>query len=714
MKRLAAFLAVLICSSTITMFAQPPDTTRVNTPADERMDIRVGVFGGGVSSIHRVNFFELPGLSGNTTAFYEGAGVGGYAGFMLEVPFLPWLHVDLRGNVLQQNGTLKAYSETFPVGTLDGNVDEATFQRTLEATLATAGGQLLLGISPVQNLNIYLGTRANLFFIKSYTQIETLLEPSYGRFENGLRTRNAQSGGLPIVRALGVANLGIALMGGISYEFPVNAAQSITIAPEVFAARGITNVIQARDVTGENVLWQIDNLQAALAVRWYPARSARFNAEEYQLKKLMNLEKDIAKQRVAIQEQLQELRTSGISAKITEVVGISADGKETPNPTVRVEEFRSTKHVQLLPYVFFNDNSFVIPMRYKRLTASEHTTFRVASLDKLKALDVYYALLNIIGKRMEERPAVVLTVTGCAVNVGVGTEPKAAKLADQRAQAVSDYLQDVWKITAKRIVIQRRTTLDVAANDTSNDAATNAADNRRVELSSDDASILAPVEFETTRNMVNPPTLRLGLNANAGPGLKQWELEIAQFEGREVRTLQATAGGNTIPPQYTWNIDADERNIPAVSGSMDVRFGITDIDNRNVDAPILAIPVEVLTLADRQRKGVNAGSNTNASANPNANRINTYTIGLVACESQTATTLQSIKSAVQSRSQSRVGLDSYSNAPRSAAFAQTLGVQNSHINASATSKTRTLELLKNDASLPEGRAYNNAVHLEVQ
>lgn len=707
MHRFQRFLFLCLCAILLTngVLWSSSDSTATQAPPDERMDARIGIFAGGNLNRPRVDFYEIPGLGGNKTPFFEGNGIGGFGGVMGELPIFPWLHLDMRAGVVQHNATLNAVPEIMPVGALDGNSDIGRVQRTLDAQLATAGLQLFLGISPVQNLNIFLGARGDLFFLKRYEQVEKLLDPSYGRFADGLpsgnyRTRNLQSGVLPIVRALGVANLSIALMGGIGYELPMNAAQSLTIAPEFFYSRGLTNVITAQDVTGRDIFWQLDNVHASIAMRWYPARATRFNAEAYQLKRLQNLEKEIAQERRKIQNDLRELRSSGLSVRLTEVKGILADGKtEIPNPTVRVEEFRATRQHQLLPYIFFNENSSVIPGRYRRLNANERVNFRMEAMEKARPLEVYYTLLNIVGKRMETNPAAVIFVTGC--NSNFAGEQGNQRLSEQRAQAVSDYLQDVWKIQAKRIIVQKR---DLPEKPTSAGQQPNPeeahAENRRVELSSTTPEILAPVSFESAQLTVNPPTLRLGLNIVAGTGLKQWSLEISSFEGREERTLHAFAGTNTYPEQYSWSIDADQRNIPTAPGSMDIHLGITDVDNRDAEAPIISVPVEVVRFADKKR--------TKAPDK----RISIYTIGLFDSDTQADAVLQGIKSRLTP--QASVALDSYSGAARLQAFQQKLGALNDRSRVSKDVQDRILSLIKNDATLPEGRFYNRSVRVEVQ
>ncbi|MDW8219621.1 MAG: OmpA family protein [Bacteroidota bacterium] len=679
------------------------DSVRHLSPPDERMDIRIGGFLGGSYTRARVHFYELFNLSGNKTPFIEGNGYGGTLGFLIELPVTPWLHFGARATVLQQSHTLRAIPEIVPVGTLDGNSDIGKFQRTLDAQLASAGMQFFLALSPTANLNIFLGARTHLTFWKQYYQVERLLEPSYGRFVDGLpagffRTRNELSGEIPIVRALGIANFSLALMTGIGYELPINASRSLTLAPEVFGAYGLTNVVIWYTSLDRDSFWKLDNAQAQLTLRWYPARAARFDAEAYQLQRLQALEKEIAQERRRIQMELRELRSSGLSAKITTVKGITAhNATDVLNPTVRVEEFRAERSIQLLPYIFFNENSSVIPGRYKRLTANDRANFRLEALERMKPIEIYYTILNIIGKRMEMYPSAILTVTGCTS----GSEQGNQRLSEQRAQAISDYLQDVWKIPARRIIVQKRDLPERPSHASSTLTSEEAhAENRRVELSSSSPELLAPLTVQGMQLTVDPPTLVLGLNILAGSGLKQWSLEINTFEGREERLLHGFIGGNTYPENYIWNIDADQRSIPLSPGSMDIRLSATDVDNREVEAPIISVPVEVRRYTDKKR-----------TQSPDKKLV-FYTLVFSDNHPQTEAILQSIRARLTPQSQ--VALDSYSHTGVLQQLSTVLGVQNTRLQLSTEARNRILSLLQCDATLPEGRFFNRAVYIEFQ
>jgi hypothetical protein len=168
------------------------------------MDASFGTFLGGNRNQHRVNFYEIPDYDNvilyNRTPFREGDGFGVFGGLFGELPLTRWLRLSARASVVQHNAELRAVPEEFAqsLGLADGTITTGLFQRTVNVSLANFGLQLLFGIQPFDHFTVYLGGRGDFAFEKKYAQIETMIEPEdFGRFENGLRTRNPRSGELP-------------------------------------------------------------------------------------------------------------------------------------------------------------------------------------------------------------------------------------------------------------------------------------------------------------------------------------------------------------------------------------------------------------------------------------------------------------------------------------------------------------------------------------
>jgi outer membrane protein OmpA-like peptidoglycan-associated protein len=699
--------------------AQPSSSSAPLPSQQEVSGIRFGLYATYNANLHRVQFLQIPrGVPENLTnyRFTTGVGFGFTGGFLAEVPLASWLTFGIRGSAVQHHATLLSVPFESEIGRSDGTGGSAVFRRRMDVQLATAGGELLFGLKPFGEVNFYLGARAEAAFQKTFQQWEYIESPSDGTFETGERTRNQQSGTLPDVRNLNIANFNAALLAGVGYEFVLNPSRSWTIEPSVFASYGLFPVLQG--LQGDEY-WTLNALRAGIALRYYPERDAAFDAQDFKVKQLIALERQIAQERSKIQAQLQELKQSGLLVKLGEPVGVAVNGQEIPSPTIRVEEFRASNTVQMLNYIFFNENSSVFPARYRRITASERTMFRLDNLARLSPLEVYHHILNIIGKRMTENPAAKITLTGC--NANVGQEKGNRRLSRQRADAVSDYLQDVWKIAASRITVVER---DLPALPSNNTAEGN-AENRRVEITSDTPIILQPVAFDMQFRAVSPPTVQMELDINAGPGLKQWAIEVTQLDGREAKTLKSLEGTAEYPKTFVWSIDEDQSRIPAASGSVEVRLEITDVTNRNADAPLRSIPVEVITINDKQRKRLAD------------KRIDIFTFGIfnddvakATTEQTTAMLLQQVKSKIIPTSQVIIegyvdgdeeqgSLDTFLSDQRAKSIAKALGfapnAPNVIIKTVAKARGTTLQkVLRNDATLPEGRFYNRSVRVEVQ
>lgn len=669
-------------------------------PTQEIQGFRFGVYGHAVRSMHEAFFYHLPyevtrAEDISKFPFGNGSGWNLAGGVLAEISLAKTVTLGLRGGYVGHNATLLSPEDFSAVGRLDGSFDDnGTFQRTFEARLASIGTELLFGFTPFSRFTFFVGGRGEWAITKTFTSYEALTNPTDGVFkENGLRTRDQKSGTLPDVRNMNIANFNLSLLVGVGYEFSVTPSAAWTVAPEVFYSRALFSVIQESSLQpGES--WRAHAIRGGLAFRFYPERAAAFNAQDYKLQQLMSLEKQIASERLVIQEQLRELRQTGVSIKLLNLRGLTTDDKEVLQPTLKVEQFTASNTVQLLPYIFFNENSFVFPARYHRMVSAQRGAFRLESLARLQPVQIYHRILDIIGKRLTDNPAAKITLVGC--NANTGTEKGNRKLSRMRAESVADYLQDVWKIPQSRMQISDRDLPEQAATGNSSEAQ---AENRRVEILSDTPAILAPFYTETIHPVVNPPALAVDLQINAGTGLKQWALEFAKFEGRESKTLRLAEGAQDYPRTYIWRLNDDLSVIPLTPGSIDVSLDVTDVDNRNTDAPLLSVPVEVLTVEEKKQK-----------------RLPDKTLDMVtlitgANNPATSAMLQRINAKKTARS--FVTIDEIPDGSQRAQNLVTAlgGGANLKINALKESETTAQRY---DLTTPEGRLYSRALRIMIE
>lgn len=178
----------------------------------------------------------------------------------------------------------------------------------------------------------------------------------------------------------------------------------------------------------------------------------------------------------------------------------------TPPP----DGIRSNRIVEeyfpLRPYVFFDSGNVNIPGRYNNISASDtnalisdfQSEFAADDMGDVqvrhnKQAELYYNLLNIIGYRLNHAPAATVTL--------IGSDPKEQNGADL-ANTVKNYLVNTWSISESRIKTQGQVNPRVpsgTARTPAEDRPAADAENRRVELTSDDAKIVESAMLRTER-----------------------------------------------------------------------------------------------------------------------------------------------------------------------------------------------------------------------
>jgi outer membrane protein OmpA-like peptidoglycan-associated protein len=761
----AAVVALAQTTGDTTASALGLNIDEILADSDKPLFIRYGIFGGATFNNHTANFTDFANFINEPSPLRGGFGSSNgsfsyYFGAMLEYPIASRFGFGLRASYSNLgNFSLSGLENQL---TASPTPSQTPFLLRITHSLEVERMNMLAGepyltYRLLDALTIKAGARFGYFLSTNYRIRESIPEDSPVRFvaQDGTQTTewNSRSGEIPELNPLHIS-----LLGGISYEIPLDAGGKWLLAFEGMYLYGgfsqvANNLILRRPADEYNGLlatrtppdnelgtdrdprsmawpseetlgsWTLDNIRAGASLRYSPFRTIRPELTpqlQETFKTIKKIDSVIAAERVQNQKQLarvdsvnkeiskrvEELKKVGISVNITKVVGVDASGKEIPGkPKLVVEQFRKSVTQPLLPAIFFDESSFTIPSKYRRLRAADRATFKMGDLAGKSNYEIYRHILNIIGKRMEENPAAVLFVTGC--NANVGAEQGNQKLSEQRAQAVSDYLQDVWKIPAKRIIVQKRDLPEQASNSATPEGA---AENRRVDLSSTLPEILAPVTSDIIAKIPNPPTLRFGLEINAGAGLKQWNFEVTQFAGDEVETVFQRTGTNSYPQQLDWNLAQDGATVPGSGQDLTVQLTMTDINNKTGDAPLMSIPVEQINVQKKELE------------NKGDKRIDWFDlIGFAGGATPTLddaaqATLEAIKAKIKPNA--TVTVSAYTDntgdeaqnrqiAQKRAEFiAQSLGLTTLAINAAGPTAIH-------DNNTPEGRMYNRFVRVEI-
>lgn len=556
--------------------------------------IRYGVNGTFGINVHQARFLILPGGIRETIdngaanldySFNSGLGLHGSGSAFVEFPLLSWLNLGVHIGIFNKSARLESLVISTPAGRFDGTETELRAQRIMDVDIQTVAPEFLFGIMPVQGLNLYAGLRGDIIFRKTYYQREEMTAETDGTFENGLRVRKEVRGDVPDVRNLGIANFNPALTGGLGFEFSLGNNRAFSLEVRAMGDVGIFNLLQRMD-RPDDEWWRINSVRAGFALRYYPEREKTLGEIEYRLQRLQELEKVVVAERTKIQSELKELKQSGLAASITRVTGRMFSGKEVENPRIRLEKTAVSTVTEWQPIVYFNERSSVLPARYKRLQTAETQRFSIEELSKKPLIPVASQVLNIIGKRLSEETAATITLVGFrAENTSESTEKT---LATDRTQAVREYLSTVWKIAPERMTTKEEI---LALPSQSSESAQILA--RRVEIRSNEARLLRPLSSESTMLLSDMSALTFSLDIRSGQGLKEWVMEISQFDEREIKTLALFRGKKDVPPAITWKPSPENGSMPISGNVVNVKLDATDVANRSIDAVPMEIPVEM-------------------------------------------------------------------------------------------------------------------------
>ncbi|MGB9912910.1 MAG: OmpA family protein, partial [Candidatus Kapaibacteriota bacterium] len=262
-------------------------------------------------------------------------------------------------------------------------------------------------------------------------------------------------------------------------------------------------------------------------------------------------------------------------------------GNEMPVTVLKIEEFLSTKMHPLLGYIFFDENSAEIPPRYKLLSKNETKDFNIKKLYGLSTLDIYYHILNIIGKRVAQFPQAELTIVGC--NSDQGLEKGNLELSRRRAEAVRNYFTNVWNIEPERIKIVERNLPENPSNPNDPDGI---EENRRVEIIANIPQIFEPLVVEDTLREVNPPTFRFKTEVKTPIGVDRWQLVTLQSAG----VVKVFEGKGDIPKVIEWKVQQEQSNVPKFDEPLKYKLVVYDKDNKKWESQTLELPVQIMTI----------------------------------------------------------------------------------------------------------------------
>ncbi len=599
MKLKNLFIFVSIFNISLSILMSQSDSTNV----------KYGVYGGLNYNIHTANFTSLPGIPNCCPRFESGDGFGFNYGFLVDFRLSESLFLSNRLGFITHGAVLSKLEDEVlisPSGPINGE-----FKHSVDSKLLNLGLEPTLSYYVFNNFQVNLGIRASYLISSTFSQVEEITKPERaGTFvdENGVdtkkRTRNEYSGDIPQSAMFqSGANFGIA------YDLPLNSKNTFHLAPELSFYYPITNIISTSD-------WNVYSLKLNFAIKYSPEKSIskiKDLKRKYIIDTIVIKNEVIAKSVYSEGKELFEKNetSSEIIEQITrtdtlfipddspkvqisiKAIGIDDKGNETEVPKIVVEEYISNRLDPLLNYVFFDENSYKVPERYKIISKDEAINFNINTLYKDSTLAIYHNILNIIGDRLSKLKDSKLTLTGC--NADIGSELNNKDLSLKRAEVIKSYLVDNFNIKQDRIKIITRN-LPVKASLPKDDI-DKSAENRRVEISSDNPKVFEPIYIENVDRKTNYPIIRLLNNYGDKSQVKSWEIKT--LTPHEMIIL-SSLNSNDITELIDWKLSQRISNFKDLTKPFRFQLKVVSKNDIAYEAKSDQIPIELITIQEKK------------------------------------------------------------------------------------------------------------------
>ncbi len=514
-------------------------------------------------NLHSSSFSKLPGVPSCCPEFTSGFGSGFSFGGLFDYP----LDYDLMLNFRLIYGTYGgSFEELEPeIVLIDGFETQGKFKHELDASIGAITGEFMAGYRLWRDLFAHAGFKTGFMLNADYDQIETVAEPSdRGTFGNGRSYRNDTSGSIDEASAF---QFGI--NAGVSYELPLNKDRYLLLVPELYYSFMFTPVVSGYD-------WFIHTIRAGVAVKYRtpppppppppPPANPPFPG--------FRPPKEPPTLTIAI-----------------EAMEIDSNGTGDHNFSIRIEDFVSLNMRPLLNYVFFDSNSAAMPPRYKRLNPDDTYAFDQSELKEKRAMETYYHVLNIYGRRLRDNPDTKVTLYGC--NAHTGAEKGNLELSRNRAETVRDYLRDVWGIEEERLNVRWRNLPDNYSNTEEEEGR---EENRRVEILTNDFELSEPVITIDTMRVLSASKIRFMTEVESEVGIRDWKV-VAMQDRKELIAWE----GEGIPPEdLYWEVNNESASAPLKGGLVYYYMTVTDNLGQIATTQKHRMPIEQLTV-DRKR-----------------------------------------------------------------------------------------------------------------
>ena len=483
-----------------------------NLLAEDSIDDRhrFGLFFNYKMNDHVSNFQKFEGVPNCCPKFEKGTGTGYSIGLSWELPLPYYLRLGLKGGYSILDGSLTSLEATKV--RVDSSAVDGQFEHVINAKISDFGIEPFISFNPFGGFEVFFGGHAGFLNKMTFEQYERITKPeNRGVFiETNKRIRNQRAGEVPNAKEIYGS-----LFAGMNYHFPLNRDNSVFLAPEISYMVGQTDFVK-------DLKWTVNSMQFGLALKYSPKIESVpkqiFERKEINIRiDTTELLSDAYAQRyVAIGK---ELNLESRKIRGDTVITISSIHRTDtlfipPKPQMNITVntpliYMQTQYVSqafpILPVVFFGKDSSDIHPFYNKI--NKPSDFEIDDL-AISPVSYHKNVLNIIGKRMQKFPNSKLSLKG---NSDSTTEKGNCYLAKHRAESIQNYLVSEWGIRKDRITINSSARNCYPSEPTMTKNDSGYAENRRVELISEDDQLWAPVVQERylEANRISPSNLKL-------------------------------------------------------------------------------------------------------------------------------------------------------------------------------------------------------------
>jgi outer membrane protein OmpA-like peptidoglycan-associated protein len=511
--------------------------------------------GGGISGSYNSINANLRGLDGVPSCcpiYTEGSGSSFGVGGEHQILFGKQFSIGTRLGLGVVNGAMVT-NEKKPI--VQGTVEESLIiEHRIKHQFVDIVCSPFMEYRLGEKIPLHLGMTVRYSVLANYEQSERILAPSNVVFENNRKDRLKYEGTIP-----SLTQLRFDMNVGVGYVIPISTNGTWTLVPRTELSIPLNNAVR-------NGVWKTSSVGIGLALL--------FNNQPTEM--------HITPRPSPPPPLPSPPPPPKPEPKLIASVSLH-ESEDGPKVTKLKLQSKATQAAfPLLPYVFFDDSSAVLAARYQQLTPEEANAFSYRSLDNVPDLARYCHVLNIVGKRMREISKVTITVVGC--NSNTGAELNNAELSKGRAQAVRDYLVNVWKIESERIKLEAR---NLPAQYSNPKSADGIEENRRAEIIPSSSDLSIPVFANDTSFSVSQPSFIAMPVVIADAGVREWSLHFEQGK----RILWSKRGTGDLPRSLL--ISINDTTTPRFMNSAQLSLEVIDNDGRKVSAvDNISIPVE--------------------------------------------------------------------------------------------------------------------------